>query len=105
MVGCPSVGVGGVLGQVEGLGDELLLSVQILIQGSLPSLDGGQLVGDASLFGFEGLQGDGVGVVGLEEFFSLALQSAAVGRQVVQLLGGLLGQFRQLGVQGLQRRW
>lgn len=55
VVGCPSVGVGGVLG----LGDEFLLGVQILVQGSLPSLDGGQLVGDASLFDFEGLQGGG----------------------------------------------
>ena len=101
VVGCSSVGVGGVLGQVEGLGDELLLGVQVLVQGGLPALDGGQFAGDAGLLGFEGFQGDGVGVVGLEEFFALALQSAAVGRQVVQLLGGLLGQLRQLGVQGL----
>ena len=78
MVGCLLVGVGGVLGQVEGLSDKFLLGVQVLVQGGLPSLDGGQLAGDAGLFGFEGLQGDGVGVVGLEEFFSLALQSAAV---------------------------
>ena len=101
VVGCLLVGVGGVLGQVEGLGDELLLGVQVLVQGGLPALDGGQLAGDAGLLGLESLQGDGVGVVGLEEFFALALQSAAVGRQVVQFLGGLLGQFRQLGVQGL----
>jgi len=100
VVGRLPVGAGGVLGQVESLSDELLLDVQVLVQGGLPPLDGGQLVDDAGLFGFEHLQGEYVGVVSLEEFFALALQSAAVSRQVTQFPGGLFGQFRQLDVQG-----
>lgn len=39
VVGCGVVGGGGVLGQVEGLADELLGVGQVLVQGGLSALD------------------------------------------------------------------
>lgn len=50
--------------------------------------DGGEFAGDAGLFGFEQVEGDGPGVVGLEEFGLLGFECALLAGEVLGVLVG-----------------
>ena len=74
VVWCLVVGGGGVLSQIQGLGDEHLFVGEVMLE-SLDVLGGGvQTAGDAVLLSLQDVEGDGVFVVSLEELALLVLE-------------------------------
>ncbi|WP_448760402.1 hypothetical protein [Actinomyces oricola] len=94
------VGGRGVLGQVEGLDNEVLPVPQILLQGLDVPISGSQTARDALLLGLEYFQGDSVLVVGLEELVPLMDESLPGGGQLGELLLGVLNHELELVAQG-----
>ena len=77
-----------VLEEVEGLGEVVLDGVVAGGEGGEVFGDGGEFAGDAGLFGFEQVEGDGPGVVGLEEFGLLGFECALLAGEVLGVLVG-----------------
>ena len=77
-----------VLEEVEGLGEVVLDGVVVGGEGVEFFGDGGEFAGDAGLFGFEQVEGDGPGVVGLEEFGLLGFECALLAGEVLGVLVG-----------------
>ena len=75
-----------VLEEVEGLGEVVLDGVVVGGEGVEFFGDGGEFAGDAGLFGFEQVEGDGPGVVGLEEFGLLGFECALLAGEVLGVL-------------------
>lgn len=105
VVGGGSVEPSAVLQQVQGLGQVLADEGGVCLVAVELALDPRDVPGQAGLFLFEQFQGDGAGVVGLEELAALVLQTSTPGGQGADLAGfvGLDAlQFgQQIGLDGL----
>ena len=101
VVWCLVVGGGGVLGQIQGLGDEHLFVGEVMLE-SLDVLGGPvQVLGDAVLLSLQDVEGDGVFVVSLEELALLVLELVAGGGELTELLLRVLDHDGQLVAQCL----
>jgi len=87
VVGGGGVEPGGIFEQVEGLAEVLAHEAGIGLVAGQSALDASEFSAESVLLVFEEVQGDGAGVVGLEELMALVLDVGAAHGQGADVMG------------------